>query len=263
MRGKNLVNSGKQLLRRARHAGINLVVAAGFIVVALVAGVGLMMASNHTSLSSISSLFSMQGAGGAMSDLDGIAAGAANVAQNGTAISQIAFNGVTAATYVVPSVNGIACVSAAGSITTTAANCTTLQPDTVSGYTAQVFSPYGGNVTLPVPNSANTNSAQQYYFTTWQVEDSGGNNLGTSTPDIVAVLLDAKEGVCENVNNTLWGDSKVATAIPASGVATNGGLVSAAGTVVITSLTSAGARDKGCVSTADGKFALFEVLAAQ
>jgi hypothetical protein len=252
----------RRIAARKCQAGINLVVAAGFIVLAIVLGVGLMMSSNHTSLSSISSLFSMQGAGGAMSDMDGVTSGFATVVQNGTSIQQVSFNGVATTSYVVPSTNGIACLSAAGSIDTTAGDCSTVRANTITGYASQVFSPQGGGANPPTPNSANTNSTQQYYFTTWRIEDGSGNDLGTSTPEVVMVLLDAKQGVCEQVNSSLWGDNKNVSTIPVSAVATNAGLVASGSPVVVTSI-GVGPRDKGCVSTADNKYVLFEVLAAQ
>jgi hypothetical protein len=79
-----------------------------------------------------------------------------------------------------------------------------------SGYTSnvedQVFHPEGGGVVNQSPDAeALTTSSGSWEFNT----DFTVSNIGTSDPEMVAVLGNIKDGICENINQQLTGDDTI------------------------------------------------------
>lgn len=77
--------------------------------------------------------------------------------------------------------------------------------------TMQVFHPQGGAVVFQSPdvNIVNTGGKWVYFF-------AAVKDMGTTAPDAVAVLIDVKKGICQQINRQVTGSTTVsplATAI--------------------------------------------------
>lgn len=248
------------------------------VVVAVIAAVGLAAILAKTGMSSgaswVTNMFNMNPAQDILTSADGVNDGFNAVVRGGQAIATVAFNGLAnAATDVLPSVNGPACLSAAGVLDQTASDCATLQPITIANYSSQIFLSAGGGATPPTVSGNMTNSKQDWIYTSLELVDgsAAANDLGTATPDVVMILRDVKLGVCEQINNNLWGDPINTVNLPLSGLANLAAIVAnkkivtapSIAQITVSNIGSTAGRPQGCVQNTDGTNLYYRALAIQ
>ena len=128
-----------------------------------------------------------------------------------------------------------------------------------SNITKQVFHPSGGGVVYENvdPNTVNavipvaTHPSQNWYFMT----NTNVPQVGTTAADVVAVLVDLKTGICQQINNQITG----ATTIPTLTGITLAAL-EADGTTFPATVNG---QPFLCAQTSDGKNVYYHVLVEQ
>ena len=128
-------------------------------------------------------------------------------------------------------------------------------------FTNEVFHPDGGGVGYQTtdPNVVDaviptgTHVTQNWYF----LVDKAVTNIATTTGDVVAVLVDVKRGICEQLNQQIRGTTAIPNAmvaVPMATMSTDGGTAFAG--------TDISGQPFGCIQASDG-YVFYHVLAEQ
>lgn len=124
--------------------------------------------------------------------------------------------------------------------------------------TDKVFHPNGGGAVFQNvdPNTVTLDASNDPEGDWTFLKNKVVTNIGTSTGDVVAVLTNVREGICQRINEQITGD----IAIPASGLSDAQAIANAANPFTGTGITG---QPFLCVSTSDGNNVYYHVLAEQ